>query len=148
MSTLTIRARIVLWFVVLTALLLAAFSTAVVLRSRVASYSALDDSLRSRAAAMAALIESDHGHFEVEFAGEMLPSADLRRSFLCLMVIFAAPPTMDSGHGCAWRWVLSADTLQCVVLRRQPAGRCGCRRRCKGASPATKPGLRRLRASR
>ena len=77
MKSLSIRPRIVAWFVMLTGLLLVLFSATVYLSIRTIRMEGLDESLRSRAAALAALVESDHGVLEAEFDGELLPSAHL-----------------------------------------------------------------------
>ncbi len=77
MTALSVRWRIVVWFVALTALLLALFSATVYLSIRTIRMEGLDDSLRSRTAALAALVESDHGELEAEFDGELLPSSHL-----------------------------------------------------------------------
>ncbi len=77
MKVLSVRARIVVGFVVLTAVLLTGFASTVYLRARSARLTALDSTLAARAAALAALVENDHGEWEAEFAGEMMPSAAL-----------------------------------------------------------------------
>lgn len=71
MTGMRIRTRIVLWFLGLTALLLAVFSASVLQRTHTERIEQLDRALAERALAIAALAERDHGRWEVELDGAL-----------------------------------------------------------------------------
>ncbi len=70
MRRLSLRARIALWFVVLTACLLCAFAATLIWVVRGQAYISLDRLLRARAQACAQLVEWDEGELELEAGPE------------------------------------------------------------------------------
>ncbi len=85
-----LRTRIVAWFMLLTAALLLVFAAGTNRALREERERALDASLAARAAALAALVECDHGEYEAEFVGEMAPSEELLGDLLGYEVV--VPP--------------------------------------------------------
>jgi heavy metal sensor kinase len=76
----SIRTRIVVYFVGLTAVLLVAFGDMLFLEVRRSLLRGIDTDLRARATALAALVEREGDSWEVELEGATQPSRDLVRN--------------------------------------------------------------------